>query len=185
MAKFFDVISQEHKTFIENQHLFFVGSAPLSGDGHVNVSPKGMNCFRVLSDKQVGYVDLTGSGNETSAHLMENGRITLMFCSFDTAPMIMRLYGTGRAILPTMPEWAELATRFEIMPGARQIILAEVDQVQTSCGFAVPLYEFKEERPTLVKWAETKGDEALAAYRQEKNACSLDGLPTPIGALNN
>ena len=179
MAKFYDSISDDLQTFIHAQHMFFVGSAP-STSGHINVSPKGMDVFRVLSANQVAYLDLTGSGNETSAHVNENGRITIMFCAFEGAPNILRLYGDGHAILPATDDWAELSQHFTLYPGARQIIAVDVKLVQTSCGYAVPLYNFVEQRPTLVKWAEAKGEAGLAQYHCDKNFNSLDGLPTPL-----
>ena len=181
MAKFYDHITEDLQAFISKQHIFFVATAPLSAEGHVNLSPKGYNSFRILSDHQVAYLDMTGSGNETSAHLAENGRITFMWCSFDTAPMILRLYGQGRVVLPGSAAWDELSPRFELLPGARQIITASIDLAQTSCGFAIPFYEYTGERDTLVKWAEARGSDGLVAYHQQKNACSLDELPTPLG----
>lgn len=181
MAKVFESIDDRMQAFIAAQHLFFVATAPLNAEGHVNMSPKGLNCFRVLSPHQVAYLDLTGSGNETSAHLYENGRITFMFCAFEGAPNILRLYGTGRTILPTDAEWETLSSLFTLYAGARQIIIADITRVQTSCGFAVPLMDFVSERDTLLKWADTKGDDGLAAYWQEKNVRSIDALPTPIG----
>ena len=179
MAKVVECITPELKAFIEAQHVFFVASAPRSGQGHVNLSPKGLDCLRVLSPSRVAYLDLTGSGNETAAHLHENGRITFMFCAFAGAPRILRLYGTGEVVLPGMAEWAELSDRFPVYPGIRQIITAEISRVQTSCGFAVPLMEYTQQRDTLPRWAEAKGDD-LPRYRQEKNAASIDGLPAPL-----
>src|SRR6201986_138488 len=132
MGKFFDTIKDQHKEFIEKQKMFFVGSAPLNADGHVNLSPKGLDSFRVLSDSRVAYMDVIGSGNETSAHLLENGRITFMFCAFDGPPLILRLYGKGYTVLPEDAEWAEIAVHFELMLSTRQIIVADVYQVQTS-----------------------------------------------------
>jgi hypothetical protein len=129
----------------------------------------------------VAYLDLTGSGNETSAHLRENGRLTLMFCAFRGPPRILRLYGTGAAALPGSPTWAELRPRFPDYPGARQLIVADIARVQTSCGFAVPRYDYAGQRDTLLRWAETKGEPGLEDYRQEQNARSIDGLPTPLG----
>lgn len=180
MAQIYDSISDKLREFIEAQHMFFVATAPLDVDGHVNLSPKGYDGFRVLSPKRVAYLDLTGSGNETSAHLLENGRITFMFCAFDNPANIVRLYGKGRTVLPNTLEWDELRALFEMHFSARQIIVAEIDRVQTSCGYGVPYYEYVGERPTLSKWAENKGPEGLVAYRAEKNACSIDGLPTPL-----
>jgi hypothetical protein len=186
MAKFFDAISDDHAAFIRRQHLFFVATSPLSADGHVNLSPKGMDSFRVLGPNQVAYLDMTGSGNETSAHLRENGRVTFMFCAFDGPPNIMRLYGEGRTVLPGDADWDALAAHFTLLPGTRQIITADIHKVQTSCGYAVPQFDFREDRQQLVKWAEHKGEDGLADYRRQKNACSIDDLPTPLGdALNH
>jgi hypothetical protein len=181
MAKTHDTITDELRGFIEAQQMFFVASAPLSADGHINLSPKGLDCLRVLGPLRVAYLDLTGSGNETSAHLQENGRITLMFCAFAGPPRILRLYGTGATALPGSAAWEELRPLFPSYPGARQIVVADIARVQTSCGFAVPLYEFAGQRETLVKWASAKGEQGLAEYRADKNSCSIDGLPTPIG----
>jgi hypothetical protein len=181
MAKFYDHITDSLRSFIEAQQMFFVATAPLDPNGHVNLSPKGLDCFRVLSPHRVAYLDLTGSGNETSAHLLENGRITFMFCAFDGAPNILRLYGSGETLLPSSAGWDELHPLFERYPGARQIIAADISLVQTSCGFAVPRYEYVGQRDTLIKWAVAKGDESVEAYQQEKNSRSLDGLPTALG----
>lgn len=183
MAKYYEQITDELQTFIAQQHMFFVASAPLSADGHVNVSPKGLDSFRVLTPLRVAYLDLTGSGNETSAHLLENGRITFMFCAFEGAPRVLRLFGTGRTVLPGTPEWDELILLFKVYQGARQIIVAEITTVQTACGFAVPLYEYQGQRDTLLKWADTKGDDGLADYQRQKNMQSLDALPTPLSTV--
>ena len=183
MAKVFDSITDELATFINAQQMFFVATAPLSATGHVNVSPKGLDSFRVLSPHQVAYLDLTGSGNETSAHLQENGRITFMFCAFQQAPLILRLYGQGTTILPTSAEWATLYPNFPPTPGARQIITATIDRVQTSCGMGVPLYTPEAHRDGLVQWAERKGEAGLKAYWQQKNMTSVDDLPTPLSVL--
>jgi predicted pyridoxine 5'-phosphate oxidase superfamily flavin-nucleotide-binding protein len=181
MAKLFEAILPEHEEFIRKQQIFFVGSAPLSGDGHVNISPKGYDVLRIFSPTEVAYLDLTGSGNETSAHLDENGRITLMFIAFEGAPMVLRLYGKGRAILPGMSQWDRLASQFELFPGARQIISVDVHAVKTSCGFSVPFFSYSGERDTLQQWASKKGEQKLIDYRKEKNAISMDGLVTPLG----
>jgi len=178
MGKVVECITAELQAFIEAQPLFFVATAPLSPAGHVNLSPKGLDCFRVLSRSRVAYLDLTGSGNETAAHLCENARITFMFCAFGGSPRILRLYGTGRLVLPGEAQWAELAALFTEYPGVRQIVVADVERVQTSCGFAVPLMEYVGQRDTLLRWAEAKGDD-LRRYRREKNSQSIDGLPTP------
>jgi hypothetical protein len=183
MGRVHECITPELQTYIEAQPLFFVATAPLTGEGHVNLSPKGLDCLRILSPRRVAYLDLTGSGNETAAHVTENGRITFMFCAFAGAPRILRLYGTGVVMLPGTPQWADLAGRFPVYPGARQIIGAEITRVQTSCGFGVPRMDVVEQRDTLLRWADGKGS-ALPRYRLEKNARSIDGLPAPhAGAL--
>lgn len=159
--------------------MFFVASAPTSG-GLVNLSPKGMDTFRVLSENEVAYLDLTGSGNETAAHLLENGRVTVMFCSFGTKPLILRLYGKGEVAHPGSARYEELAPLFPEIAGTRQIITIAVDSVQTSCGFAVPKMELVAERRTLAESAEKKGETAMADYRRRKNRVSIDGLPTGL-----
>lgn len=183
MAKVFDSITQELRNFIAQQHIFFVGSAPLSATGHINLSPKGLDSFRILSPHQVAYLDLTGSGNETSAHLQENGRITLMFCAFQGLPSILRLYGEGYTVLPSSPEWNSLYSLFPDIPGTRQIIVANIQRVQTSCGFGVPLYKYEGQRENLVNWASKKGKGGVAEYQQQKNRISIDGLSTPLGEI--
>jgi hypothetical protein len=180
MAKFFDDIQPQHQVFIEKQKMFFVASAPLAANGHVNLSPKGIDSFKVLSPIKVAYMDFTGSGNETSAHILENGRITFMFCAFEGSPNIMRLFGKGYTVLPGDEEWEQLAPHFQILLGTRQIIVADIYQVQTSCGFSVPYYTYEGERDQAYKWAANKGTEGLEAYKQEKNLSSLDGLPTAL-----
>ena len=181
MGKTYESITPELKEFIERQRMFFVASAPLDARGHVNVSPKGLDALRVLGEKRVAYLDMTGSGNETSAHLEENGRITLMFCAFEGSPKILRLYGRGQTILSGTDGWAELAGRFEIKPGARQIIAIHIERVQTSCGFGVPIYEFIAHREMLPEWAAKKGPEGIDRYHREKNVASIDGIPTTLG----
>ncbi len=180
MAETFDSITPQLASFIEAQPLFFVASAPLAEDGHINVSPKGLDTLRLLSPNQVAYLDLTGSGAETSAHLAENRRITFMFCAFTGRPQILRLYGRGTVVLPGDDRWADLRSLFPDHPGARQIIVADITLVQTSCGYGVPLMEYTGQRDTLVRWAEAKGEDGLVDYRQVKNMVSLDGLPTPL-----
>jgi hypothetical protein len=179
MAKLYAEITPELQRFLEQQTLFFVATAPLAGAGHVNLSPKGLECFRVFGPQSVGYLDLTGSGNETAAHLAENGRITFMFCAFQGAPRILRLYGTGRVVLPTSDAWAAVRARFPDLPGARQIILADIERVQTSCGMGVPLLDYVGQRENLTVWAEAKGEDGLTAYREQKNRRSIDGLEAP------
>jgi hypothetical protein len=137
-----------------------------------------MDTFRVLSPTRVAYLDLTGSGNETAAHLLQNGRVTLMFCAFEGKPKILRLYGRGQVARPRSREWDELAPRFPALAGARQVVVADVTRVQTSCGFGVPEMTFTRDRNALVRWAEAKGPEGLRAYREQKNRTSIDGLPT-------
>lgn len=181
MGKFSDSIKPSHKEFIEGQHIFFVATAPLSINGRVNLSPKGLDCFRVLSENKVAYADLVSSGNETSAHTLENGRITFMFCSFDKVPNILRLYGKGATVLRESKEWEEYAPSFTIYPSTRQIIVADIDLVQTSCGYGVPEFEYKGDRDIHFKWAEKLGAEGLNQYIQNKNLESLDGLPTNLG----
>ncbi len=180
MGKFSDYIQSHHREFIEKQQMFFVASSPLGEEGRINLSPKGIDGFKVLSDNRVGYMDFVGSGNETSAHLLENGRITFMFCAFQGPPNILRLYGKGRTILPGAPEWEQYAADFTVYPGARQIILADIDLVQTSCGYGVPLYEYTGERDIYFNWVDKKGAEGLEVYKKEKNLVSLDGLPTKL-----
>jgi hypothetical protein len=181
MGKLHDSIKPAHKEFIEQQHIFFVSTAPLSADGRVNLSPKGLDCFRVLSDYRVGYMDLISSGNETSAHTLENGRITIMFCSFTGAPNILRLYGKGFTVLPGTKEWEEYAPHFKVYPSTRQFIIADIDLVQTSCGFGVPLFDYAGERDIHFEWAEKKGADGLVEYVQQNNLKSLDGLQTNLG----
>lgn len=181
MGKLHDSIKPAHKEFIEKQHIFFVSTAPLSADGRVNLSPKGLDCFRVLNDHQVGYMDLISSGNETSAHTLENGRITILFCSYEGAPTILRLYGKGFAVLPNTKEWDFYSPHFKIFPSTRQLIIANIDLVQTSCGFGVPLFNYAGERDIHFEWAEKKGADGLIEYVQQNNLKSLDGLQTNVG----
>ena len=182
MAKLYPSINGELRVFIEKQHMFFVASAPLGPNGHVNLSPKGLDCLRILSPERVAYLDLTGSGNETSAHLRENGRITFMFCAFAGPPRILRLYGRGHTVLPGTAEWDALRPSFGEFPGVRQIFVADITRVQTSCGFAVPHYDYVGQRQTLIDWANAKRPEQLDEYRAEKNMTSIDGLPTALGS---
>lgn len=179
MGTVYESILPEHETFINEQHMFFVGTA--STNGHVNISPKGHDVFRILSPNKVAYLDLTGSGNETSAHLIENNRITYMFVSFQGRPSILRLYGNGKVILPSSEEWNEVSGLFDLYAGYRQIIVSEIDIVKTSCGFSVPLYSYEGDRNILMDWASKKGEESLVQYRKEKNSTSMDGILTPLG----
>lgn len=178
MAKRYETITPDLLAWVEQQRLFFVATAPLAGDGHVNCSPKGLDTLRVLGPRQVAYLDLTGSGAETIAHLRENGRIVFMFCALSGPPRIVRFHGTGRVVTPDMPSWPELRPLFPDYPGARAIIHAEITRIGSSCGYAVPKFEHVEDRDALERWAQVKGDDGLAAYRKQHNACSIDGLPS-------
>ncbi|KIL37800.1 pyridoxamine 5'-phosphate oxidase [Gordoniibacillus kamchatkensis] len=182
MGKIFPAIMPEHEAFIRKQRLFFVGTAPLAESGHVNISPKGYDTFRILSPNEVAYLDVTGSGNETSAHVAENARITIMFVAFEGPPQVLRLFGTGTVVMPGTPRWDELIGQFELIPGARQIICAGVTEVKTSCGYSVPFFDYAGERDTLRKWAINKGEQGLTDYWQQKNAVSMDGIVTPLGS---
>ncbi|MGE3958891.1 MAG: pyridoxamine 5'-phosphate oxidase family protein [Vicinamibacterales bacterium] len=179
MGRMYDAISAEHEAFIAQQPVFFVASAPLAPQGHVNLSPKGLDAFRIIDASTVAYLDLTGSGNETAAHLVENGRLTIMFCAFTGNPKILRLYCRARAVTRSSPDWSLLLGRFAPSPGVRQIVLAQVQSVQTSCGFGVPVMSLERQRDQLVRWAESKGEAGLVEYRRTRNAVSLDGLLTP------
>ncbi len=172
------------KISLVNNRCFLWGVALLSPTGHINISPKGLEGFRILSPHRVAYLDLTGSGNETSAHLAENQRITLLFCAFQEPACILRLYGKGQTILPNSPDWDSLYSLFTPTPGTRQIIVADIDRVQTSCGFGVPLYEYQGQRQTLVTWASKKGEEGVREYQRKNNTVSIDGLETPLSKLN-
>jgi predicted DNA-binding protein (MmcQ/YjbR family) len=179
MAKRHDEIGAKLKDFIVAQKIFFVATA--GPEGRVNLSPKGLDgTLAVLGPRRVAFLNLTGSGNETAAHLRLNDRITLMFCAFSGAPMILRLYGRGRAIHPRDEGWCDLLAHFSDLPGKRQVVVVEIDEIMTSCGFGAPLMEFVGHRPTLPEWAERKGEDGIRAYWEEKNALSFDGLPTGV-----
>jgi hypothetical protein len=184
MGKFHNSIKDSHLEFIVKQKMFFVSTAPLDPNGHINLSPKGLDSFRVISENEVAYLDHVGSGNETSAHTLENGRITFMFCSFEGPPNILRLYGKARAVLPNSKDWVQYAGHFDIPPSVRQIFVARIHLVQTSCGFGVPLFQYMGERDQIREWAEKKGKDGLEAYIKEKNLKSLDGLPTDHAVSN-
>ena len=181
MSKQLDDIDAELAAWLGEQHVFFVATAPLSGDGHLNCSPKGGDCLRILGPKEVAFVDYTGSGAETTAHLGENGRIVLMFCAFEGKPEIVRLHGKGEVIPLTDDRFADLANLFPPNPGTRSVVRVKVTRVSTSCGFSVPFMDYKQDRETLDKWAASKGVEGLAEYRAQKNALSIDGLPAFVG----
>ncbi|HYF18633.1 MAG TPA: pyridoxamine 5'-phosphate oxidase family protein [Ramlibacter sp.] len=179
MGKLYSDITPELRAWIARQPMFFVATAPLAGDGHVNCSPKGLDALRILDARTAAYVDLTGSGAETAAHLHENGRIVLMFCAFEGAPKIVRLHGRGEVVVPSSPDWADLAAQLPMKPSARSIVRVHVSRVSDSCGFGVPRMDLVGQRDVMDRWVENKGLASLPAYRQEKNARSIDGLPTP------
>jgi hypothetical protein len=181
MARFYPALEDKQRDFIAAQKLFFTATG--TADSRLNLSPKGMDSLRVIDAQRVAYLDLTGSGNETAAHLLHDGRMTMMWCSFDADPLILRLYGRGRAVRRQDAEWSALRGHFPPLPGERQIILLEIESVQTSCGYAVPMYAFNGERDTLARWAGKKGAVGLLDYWREKNQVSIDGLPT--GLLEN
>ena len=178
MAQRYDELSDTHIQFITKQKIFFVGTA--TAESRVNVSPKGMDSLRVLGPRRVVWLNVTGSGNETSAHVQQNPRMTLMFCAFDGPPMILRLYGTAAVVHQGDEPWRELVSLFPPLPGARQIFDVTLDLVQTSCGMAVPLMPYSGDRELLNEWAKKKGEAGLRDYWNEKNQLSLDGLPTNI-----
>jgi hypothetical protein len=177
MSEFFDSLTDDHAAFIAKQPVFFVATA--AAGTRINLSPKGMNCFRVLSPRQVGYLDVGGSGNETHAHLGADGRVTIMMCAFDRPALILRIYGKGRAVLPQDDEWAALATHFNPLPGARQIFVFDVESVQTSCGWGVPFMTFDRERQTLSKYH--AADDPVARIEKTRDRVkSIDGLPVRV-----
>lgn len=177
MGKLFAELDDDLREFIARQHLFFVATAPLAAEGHVNLSPKGLDTFRILGPTRVAYLDLTGSGVETIAHLRENGRLTILFCAFDGRPRIVRLYGRGHAIEPNDADWPTVAAGFPQLSGVRSVIVMDVERIADSCGYAVPRYEYIGDRPQLLEWADKKGAEGLLAYQAQKNRTSIDGLP--------
>lgn len=182
MAKVFDAIDSKLQEFIENQHVFFVASAPLSPDGLINLSPKGLSgTLSVVDDQTIAYLDLTGSGVETIAHVRENERICVMFCAFEGPPRIVRVHGTADVLEPHDQKFEALRGNFGDYPGARSIIRIRATRISDSCGFGVPRYEHKGERDQLQRWAERKGPEGIAEYQRENNAESIDGLPSSLG----
>ncbi len=178
MGQLFSELSEAHIKFIAAQKIFFIGTAV--EDGHVHVSPKGMDSFKVLYGSRVAWLNVTGSGNETSAHTQRNPRMTIMFCSFDAEPLILRIYGAAKVIHRADPEWTDLLPLFKPLPGARQIFDVAVELVQTSCGMAVPFLKYVGERESLNNWAIKKGEEGLERYWREKNRLSIDEIPTNI-----
>jgi hypothetical protein len=177
MGKLYNAITSELSEWISQQQVFFVATAPLSPTGHINCSPKGGDSFRVIDSLTVVYQDLTGSGAETIAHLRENGRMVIMFCAFEGPPQIVRLHGMGEVVTQDDQEFQELANRFPPHPGTRSLIRLRVSRISDSCGYGVPLMDFREPRETLRTWSVNKGPEKLKAYQQEKNSRSIDGLP--------
>lgn len=177
MGSAMDRIDATTAEWIRRQHVFFVATAPLAATGHVNCSPKGGDAFRIVDERTVAYLDYTGSGAETIAHIRENRRLCIMFCAFEGGPLIVRLYGRGEVLPPTHPQYAMLSVLFPGNPGARAIIRLHVERVGSSCGMAVPFMAFREDRSELDDWAEGKGPAALADYRRRKNVVSIDGLP--------
>lgn len=177
MGKIYDTVDAELKAWLEAQKMFFVATAPLSSEGHLNCSPKGGDTFRVLNEQEVGYLDLTGSGVESIAHIQENGRVILMFCAFEGAPNIVRLHGAGTVVYPSNPEYLELSRSFPAHTGVRSIIKVRLNRISDSCGYAVPRYKYLGERDLLDKWCDKKGATGLEEYRQQKNRSSIDGMP--------
>lgn len=182
MGKLYDALSEPLLEFIAAQKVFFVGTA--TTDSRVNVSPKGMDSLRTLSSKRVIWLNLTGSGNETSAHVQQDPRMTILFCAFEGAPLILRLYGTARVIHQNDKEWQELISHFKPLPGARQLFDLSIELVQTSCGMGMPFFSYVGERPMLSDWATRKGDKGLRHYWAEKNQLSIDKIPTNIVEKN-
>ena len=178
MAKIFEKLTDKHIEFIHRQQMFFVGTA--GPEGFINVSPKGFDSLRVINQSRLLWLNLTGSGNETAAHVLENRRMTIMFCSFDKQSLILRVYGQARTMHRRDPDWEECNQLFEDYLGARQIFDLDIEMVQTSCGFGVPYYELAGERPVLKQWADNKGEQGIRDYWQEKNSLSLNGKPTGI-----
>jgi hypothetical protein len=178
VGKTYDQLDERLRDWIADQRMFFVATAPSGGGGHVNLSPKGhADTLAILDERTVAYLDLTGSGAETIAHLRENGRITLMFCAFAGPPRILRLHGQGRIVLPGTERWDDLAARFPARRGARAVIVVDVERIADSCGYAVPLYQYAGQRDLLDRWTQGKDDAAIAAYRAQRNTTSIDDLP--------
>ncbi len=177
VSKQLNSIDEQLSAWISRQRIFFVATAPLSEEGRINCSPKGGDSFRVLSPLSSAYQDYTGSGAETAAHLRENGRIVVMFCAFEGKPDVVRLHGHGEVFTPGQPKFEELSAHFPPNPGARAIVHIQIDRVSTSCGYSVPLFEFRDNRDILDKWAIAMGEEKLTEYRATKNSVSIDGLP--------
>lgn len=178
MGRQFQELSAAHVSFIESQRIFFVATAP--DFGRINVSPKGMDSLVVLDSRRVAWLNTTGSGNETAAHVRGNPRMTVMFCAFEGKPLILRLYGKAKAYHPSDPEWPALIVAFKDLPGARQIFELDIDIVQTSCGMSIPFFDYLGEREELNNWARAKGEDGIRDYWATRNQVSIDGLPTGI-----
>lgn len=181
MAKQFEKLSAEHKDFIQRQHIFFTASA--TSDSRVNVSPREIGALRIIDDNTVVYLDRTGSGNETAAHMLADGRMTIMFCAVDGPPLIMRLYGKGTSLGWDTPAFSKLMSEHfdgDAPLGTRQFMMLNIDLVQTSCGYGVPLFDYQGERAAIENWHDNKGPEGIRAYWQEENQTSMDGLPTGL-----
>jgi len=183
--KVYEEIPVELAEWISAQPLYFVASSPLSEQGHINLSPRGLDSLRMINSREVALLDLTGSGNETAAHLSENGRITIMLCAFSASPAIVRLFGKGSVVRPGAANWDSLFARFDqsvikSSPGIRQIFHVQLNRVQTSCGFGVPMMDFTGQRSELLDWAKKKGENGIHQYQMSNNTRSIDGLPAPL-----
>lgn len=180
MAKIFDALSEAHQRFIEEQHIFFCGTA--AAEGRVNVSPKGMDSLRVTGPNRILWLNFTGSGNETAGHIARIPRMTLMWCSFTKRPQILRTYGTARAIHRNDPGWEAAIAPFGDRLGARQVFEQQVTAVQTSCGYSIPFMDFAGDRDTLTRWAEDRGEAGVRDYWDTRNRETIDGWPTGVEA---
>tara|TARA_B110000037_G_scaffold217237_1_gene277878 strand:- start:639 stop:1184 length:546 start_codon:yes stop_codon:yes gene_type:complete len=178
VAEQFPELTEKHTAFIDKQAIFFVATA--LEEGRINLSPKGMDSLKVLAPKRIAWLNMTGSGNETAGHIQENERMTIMWCSFEKAPLILRVYGTAKVLHTHDKEWNQYSSLWNEQHGKRQIFIVDIDTVQTSCGYAVPLMELQGERDTLRKWSDAKGDEGITNYWKEKNQSTIDGTPTNI-----
>lgn len=182
MGKQFQELNQDHIAFIEAQKIYFVGTA--TEDSRVNISPKGQDSFRVISQSKVAWLNVTGSGNESAAHVQVNPRMTIMFAAFEGKPVILRIYGKAKVIHQNDVEWSNYISLFPVLPGTRQIFEIDIDLVQTSCGMSVPFFDYVAERDQLTEWAIKKGDQGLREYWQQKNQVSIDNIPTHIVEKN-
>ena len=178
MGKQFPALDDAHRAFIEAQHMFFTGSA--GPEGRVNISPKGMDSLRVMGPNRILWMNLTGSGNETAGHLLENTRMTLMWCSFETRPLILRAYGTAHTVHEGDEDWTALAQHFPPHRSARQIFDVDIEMVQTSCGYTVPFMDYRADRDTMQKWVDGKSDADIRKYWADRNQTTLDGMPTGV-----